>query len=68
MESQLQPHQQRVVDEKNELQEKTEKLGQFILNSPIYLTLPEEEKTDLNEQHYFMNCYLDILNSRINRF
>lgn len=64
----MEPHQARVVDEKNELQEKTEKLGQFILNSPIYLALPEEEKTDLNEQHYFMACYLEILEKRINRF
>ena len=61
-------HQQRVVSERDKLKERTEKLGQFILNNPVYQSLIEEEKVDMNEQHYFMCCYLDILNKRINRF
>jgi hypothetical protein len=35
----LQPHQQRVVEEYKELKDKTTKLGAFILYNPIYLSL-----------------------------
>ncbi len=66
--SNMKPHQQRVVQERDELQERTDKLGKFILDGLIYETLSEEEQTDLSEQHYHMACYLEILNSRINRF
>ncbi len=64
----MQPHQQRVVSERDELSERTEKLGEFILNNPVFQSLSEEERTDMSEQHYFMSSYLDILNKRINRF
>ena len=35
----LQPHQQRVVEEYKELKDKTAKLVAFILDNPIYLSL-----------------------------
>lgn len=64
----FQPHQQRVVDEKNELAEKVTKLGAFILDNPIFNTLDVEEQTDLHRQYAVMQTYLTILDSRISRF
>jgi hypothetical protein len=62
------PHQERVVQEKNELKEKVDNLGAFILDNPIYNSLEGEEQSRLNEQHYHMCFYLDILNERIKNF
>jgi hypothetical protein len=62
------PHQQRVVDEKNELQDKHSKLGAFILDNPIFNTLDSEEQEDLRSQNDVMGEYLDILERRISRF
>lgn len=64
----MQPHQQRVIDEKNELEDKVKKLGPFILDNPIYETLSVEEQEDLNLQYEVMQQYLNILERRINRF
>ena len=64
----LQPHQQRVVDEKNELQKKHDALSDFILENPIFLKLPEDEQRDLEKQFSIMGQYLDVLNRRISRF
>ena len=68
MENNLQPHQQRVIEEYRELKEKTSKLGVFILDNPIYLTLIEEEKKDMQIQYDAMCQYCDTLERRINRF
>ena len=62
------PHQQRVVDEKNELQDKCSKLKVFILSNPIFNTLDAEEQTDLQRQSAVMETYLFILERRISRF
>jgi len=62
------PHQQRVVDEATELKDKFTKLGAFILDNPIFLTLEEEEQGDLQRQYAVMGTYLDILDRRISRF
>lgn len=62
------PHQQRVVDERNELQDKFSKLGTFILDNPIFKTLETEEQIDLKSQYDVMGKYLDILERRISRF
>jgi len=64
----LQPHEQRVIDEKDDLESKIKKLGPFILDNPIFKTLPEEEQKDLNNQYDIMNQYLYILQKRINQF
>lgn len=42
----LQPHQQRVVDEKTELDDKRTKLKAFIEGNAIFAGLPEEKKDD----------------------
>ena len=62
------PHEQRVITERDELQEKLEKLKSFILDSPIYRSLPIEDSNLLSRQLNVMNEYLSILNERIGRF
>lgn len=64
----LQPHQQRVVDEKTELDEKLSKLDQFIAESPIFKKLESEDRMLLEEQFRAMTEYSNILYNRINRF
>ena len=63
----MQPHQQRVVTEKDELAEKLTKLNAFI-GGEIYNGLPEDERTRLARQATAMKDYLDILNERIQAF
>lgn len=68
MTKQLQPHQQRVVDELSELKDKTSKLGAFILDNPIYLKLDTEDQKDMQTQFDAMCIYCDALERRISRF
>ena len=63
----MQPHQQRVVDEKDELAEKLTKLNGFI-GGTIYDSLSADERNRLCRQAAVMKDYLDILNDRINAF
>lgn len=62
------PHQQRVVDERNELQDRRNKLIQFIQENPIFKTLEEGDQKLLKEQFEAMTWYQKILDSRITRF
>ena len=64
----LQPHQQRVVDEKAELDEKLGKLHDFIQKNPIFKTLPEDEQKRLQRQDLVMAEYSQILGERIEVF
>lgn len=64
----LAPHQQRVVTEKQELDEKVERLAAFISESPTYQTLSTDEQKRLAEQHHYMKNYSDILGARIAAF
>ena len=61
------PHQQRVVDEKNELDEKLTKLEAFFSN-PLWATLPSDEQARLSRQSEVMREYSDILGERIAAF
>jgi hypothetical protein len=63
----MQPHQQRVVEEKKELDEKREKLGAFI-EGKLYQTLPEAERDRLSQQAIVMMTYSTILGERIAAF
>jgi hypothetical protein len=63
----MQPHQHRVVTEKDELADKLTKLNAFI-GGTIYSGLPEEERIRLARQAVAMKDYLDILNERIAAF
>lgn len=64
----LAPHQQRVVDEKSELDEKLGKLHDFIQDNPIFKTLPDGEQKLLQRQDLVMAEYSQILSERIEAF
>jgi hypothetical protein len=63
----MKPYQQRVIDEKNELDDKLNKLINFFSN-PIFESLKNEEKSRLRKQAGIMTDYFDILNERISSF
>jgi hypothetical protein len=63
----MQPHQQRVVDEKTELDSKLEKLNVFI-GSLTHFGLPELEQYRLARQAEAMSQYSRILSERIAAF
>lgn len=63
----LQPHQQRVVEEREALQEKVEKLKTFI-ESETFKTLSKNDQKLLKYQLIHMNSYLYVLEVRIIMF
>ena len=64
----MQPHQQRVVDEKKELDEKLDKLKAFIETNSIFTSLPTDERGRLEKQFDVMAEYSSILSQRIAAF
>lgn len=60
----LQPHQQRVVDEHNELHDRITRLELFIAQSPVFKTLPYTEQELLQQQRNVMDAYRFILRER----
>jgi hypothetical protein len=63
----MEPHQQRVIDEHKELQEKLAKLIVFT-QSPIYGNLDNAEQLRLSRQAKYMELYLSVLEERITAF
>ncbi len=63
----LQPHQQRVVDEKTELDERRKKLIAFI-HGPVFGTTPEAERHRLERQYDLMTELSTVLGDRIAAF
>lgn len=63
----LQPHQQRVVDEKAELDKKIAKLSPFI-GTTTFTQLKPMERMLLREQLFFMEQYALCLKTRISHF
>lgn len=61
------PHQERVVAEKAELDEKITKLSDFS-NGDLFKTLPEDEKERLKRQFNLMRDYSAVLGERIAAF
>ena len=61
------PHQQRVVNEKTELDSKREKLGEF-KNMDAFARLPWQEQERLNTQAHIMTMYSAVLGERIAAF
>ena len=66
----LQPHQQRVVEEKRELDERLAKLVAFIENNPTFnsTVLIEAERNRLRRQRVKMEELSQILGERIAAF
>lgn len=62
--TQLQPHQQRVVTERNDLQVKFAALGTF-LSSAQADSIDAQERARLAIQYSIMNAYLQVLELRI---
>ena len=63
----MQPHQQRVVDEKSELDLKRDRLTEF-LKGKIFQTLPADEQERLIRQLDIMGDYSGVLAERIVHF
>ena len=66
--SDLPPHQQRVVDEKQDLDLRISRLDAFIERNPIFATVPEDEQARLKRQFDVMHELSSILGERINNF
>lgn len=64
---QLQPHQQRVVDEKAELDSKRDRLTEFF-KGKIFATLAADEQDRLTRQAAIMEQYSGVLAERIVHF
>lgn len=64
----MQPHQQRVVDEKTELDIKLEKLEQFILSNSLFQKLSTDEQIRMCRQQNAMKSYSEVLGERIAAF
>ena len=64
----MQPHQQRVVDEKAELDKKATALSQFIGENRIFESVDQDEQERLREQCEVMWKYSEILGKRIAAF
>ncbi len=66
-EKKMQAYQERVVEEKRELDEKVAKLGAFMSTEP-FAVLPVEEQGRMNRQRALMECYGNVLGERIEAF
>lgn len=61
------PHQQRVVDEKTELDDKLTKLEAFF-KTAIFAGIDSREQDRLMRQSTHMNSYSNVLQERIDNF
>lgn len=66
----MQPHEERVVIEKRELDERISKLKAFCFDpgSSIFKGLPPADRDLLEDQYTAMKMYSKILGKRIDRF
>jgi hypothetical protein len=65
----MQPHEERVVSEKKELDEKLSKLKEFCFGGgKIFSTLHPTDRDLLEDQYTAMDQYSQILGKRIARF
>lgn len=62
------PHQQRVITEEREIADRRDRLAEFINGSPVFPTLPEQERMRLYQQLSIMNEYVRVLQDRIVAF
>jgi len=68
MEYNMLPHQERVILEKKELDDKINKLAKFICTNNAFVDLDKDERESLMKQWNVMKEYSKILNERIMRF
>lgn len=67
LEQKLQPHEQRVVEERDQLKDRMDKLREFLQKGQSKF-IDEKNWALLNEQCDAMNWYYTILDSRIDLF
>ena len=60
----MEPHVERMIEEKKELDAKREKLGEF-KNTDNFARLPWQEQERLNTQAHLMCAYSAVLGARI---
>lgn len=63
----MQDYQKRVIEEKQELDARLDKLNHFV-QSKHFLTIPEDEQERLQRQQGFMIDYSKVLGERIEAF
>lgn len=66
--SHLQPHQQRVIEERSDLAQRLERLRAFIRSEACAQLVNEDERGRLVRQTVYMGCYLQVLDERIAAF
>lgn len=54
-----------MMEERDQLRERTEKLDEFIVNNPLFLKLPGGEASRMRRQYSAMIEYLTILSDRV---
>lgn len=64
----MQPYQNRLVEEKRELDEKARKLSDFIDNIPLFDNIDPDEQNRMKQQCEIMWHYSEILGQRIEAF
>lgn len=64
----LQPHQQRVVKERDELQTLAQALSTFINDNPLFQSADEAEKARLIKQNQLQFELINVLNERVAYF
>ena len=64
----MQPHEERVGEERRELGVRLVKLASLIAMSPVFMTLDSVDQNLLREQRNAMMAYHDALSARIDRF
>ena len=57
--------QMRVIEERDQLKERFEKLDRFINADALFSALPFPSRTLLIRQRYHMSCYLEVLTTRV---
>lgn len=65
--SNVPPHVARVIEEYKQLYERTQKLGVFINDNPLFKTLSEDEQEDMKDQLMSMQKYSNTLARRLDR-
>jgi len=64
----MQPHEERVVAEQEELAKKLVNLRDFIRSSAIFKDLASDEQARLKTQEFHMSMYWRVLGDRIAEF
>ena len=64
----MEAYQERVVAEKAELDERTTKLAQFVVNDERFKSIFIEEQVRLRQQLTLMELYSEVLGKRIAAF